>query len=222
MSEPAVRFYDGWAVTPQHEVTEDAAKARRRYARAVLGGDGVPRVAEMYSDGTLARVEFAGTVDALPGVPFAVRRPGASVGEFHWSVMRLYTAEGALRSVLVQLLDSLERSLMSVEYNPGGDLVETSKATFAPAGGVHYVFSYDETGELYDVYDSPQGRSAGIEDALDAVALDEVADRAFYTDGPALPANVPPTPENSPDEIARRELARPEPVRSGQDDQGFS
>jgi hypothetical protein len=79
------------------------------------------------------------------------------------------------------------------------------------------VFSYDETGELYEVYDSPQGRSPGIEDALD-----EVADRAFYADGQALPANVPPTPENSPDEIVRQELARPEPVRSGRDDQGLA
>lgn len=217
MSEPGVRFYDGWTVAPQHEVTEAAAKARRYYARAVLSESGAPRVTEMYSDGTLSRVEFSGTVDTIPGVPFAVRRPAAGAGEFHWSVLRLYTADGALRSVLVQLLDDLERSLMSVEYSPAGALIETSKATFGPSGGVHHVFTYDETGELFEVYDSPLGRSPSVEDALD-----EVADRAFYADGRALPAGVPSTPGNSPDEIVRRELGRPEPVSTGRHDLGFS
>ena len=207
MSEPAVRFYDGWTVTPQHEVTEAVAKAGRYYTKAVLSpGEAADRT-EMYGDGALRRVEFTGTVDTIPGVPFAVRRPGTAVGGFHWAVLRLYTADGTLRSVLVQLLDALERSVMSVEYTPAGDLIEASKASFAPSGGVRYIFSYDETGELYEVYDSPRGASASIEDALG-----EVADRAFYAGGRALPANVPAAPENFPDDIVRRELARPDPV----------
>jgi hypothetical protein len=38
----------------------------------------------------------------------------------------------------------------------------------------------------------------------------------------ALPADVVPGPEDIPDQIARRELGRPDPVRSGGDDQGLS
>ena len=86
----------------------------------------------------------AGSNSTAPSVLSRVfRSPCAARGwaspGFHWSVLRRYTAEGALRGFLVQLLDSFERSVMSVEYSPAGDLIETSKATFAPTGDVHYV-----------------------------------------------------------------------------------
>lgn len=207
MSESAVRYYDGWAVVPGREVVEAVAKGSRRYAKVIAAVPGRSRRTEMYADGALNRVEFDGLVDSIPGVPFTVRREAGDAAEFHWSVLRLYRAEGVLRSVVVQLLDSLDRSLMSVEYSPSGDVIETSKATFGPGGTVQYVFTYDETGELYEVYDSPEGRSVGIDDALRVVA-----DRDFYADGRALPVALVHISSEFPEHIFHEEAAWPDPV----------
>ncbi len=161
-----------------------------------------------------ARLELDGTVDTLPGVPFAVRRPAGSIAEFQWSVLRLYSQEGALLGVTVQLLDSAERPWMSVDYSPEGDLTETSKTDFDPSGTVRYIFTYDDEGDLHDVYDVPEQSPASIEDALD-----QVEDLAFFADGRALPADLPPTPADITDDLARRELAQPETVPATGDEE---
>jgi len=164
-----------------------------------------------------ARLELDGAVDTLPGVPFAVRRPAGRIGEFQWSVLRLYSEEGALLGVTVQLLDSAERSWMGVDYSPEGDLTGTSKTAFDPSGAVRYVFTYDDEGDLHDVCDVPRQSGASIEDALD-----QVEDLAFFADGRALPIDLPPAEDDVTDQIARHELAQPEPVPSGRDDEGLS
>jgi hypothetical protein len=164
-----------------------------------------------------ARLELDGTVDTLPGVPFAVRRPAGSIGDFRWSVLRLYSEEGALLGVTVQLLDSADRSWMSVDYNPDGDLTETAKTAFDPSGSVRYVFTYDDEGDLHDVYDVPQQTGTSIEDALD-----QVEDLPFFADGRARPADLPPTPDDITDDLARRELAQPETVPAGDDNEGLA
>lgn len=160
-----------------------------------------------------ARLELDGTVDTLPGVPFAVRRPAGDIGDFHWSVLRLYSQEGALLGVTVQLLDSAERPWMSVEYNPDGDLTETAKTAFDQAGSARYVFTYDDEGDLHDVYDVAQESVASIEDALD-----QVEDLSFFADGRALPTDLPPSPDDLTDDLARHELAQPETVPALDDD----
>jgi hypothetical protein len=161
-----------------------------------------------------ARLELDETPGTLPGVPFAVRRPAEKIGDFHWSVRRLYSAEGVLLGLTVQLLDSAGQSWMNVDYNPDGDLTETSKTSFTTSGELRYVFTYDDEGDLHDVYDAPQESPASIEDALD-----QVDDLPFFADGRSLPTGLTPAPDGITDDLARRELAQPETVQPGPDNE---
>jgi hypothetical protein len=215
MSDTEVRFYREWSPIPGAEVSEDTARSLTAYGRALFT-DGAPRVLEMYSRGRLLRVEYRGAVDQLPGVRFAVRMPGQALGDLRWSILRQYTDHGTLEGFLVQLIDAAGRALTEVSYNVEGGRIDTTKYSYED-GRLRYVLEYDKAGELVDLYDSPAGESPRFEDVLAAVP-----DSAFYADGAALPSGVTPGPGDSPDEMVRREVARPEPVRSGRDDQGLA
>ena len=211
-----MRFYEGWSLVPGSEVSEETARGLTAYGRALFS-DRVPRVFEMYSRGRLVRVEYWGAVDRLPGVRFAIRIPGPALGDLAWSVLRLYTDRGAPEGFLVQLIGATGRAVMEVSYDAEGVLVGATKYGYEEDGRLRYVFEYDETGTLVDLYDSPAGKSPPFDEVVPAMA-----DSAFYAGGAALPSNVTPTTSDSPDEMVRRELARPEPVRSGRDDEGLS
>jgi hypothetical protein len=204
MSEPTTRFYREWIPTAEFEVPESVATGLAAFARAVFATDGTLLLVEMHTRKGLARVEYRSPVVALPGVPFDVRHPAGALGGLHWSILRRFDARGELTGFTVQLLDRTERSLMESSYDAKGGLEGITKSRYDSTGDLHYLFDYDHTGKLVDVYDRVEASSPAFEPVLATLP-----DRAFYADGRALPANVPPTPVSLPDEIVRRELGRP-------------
>jgi hypothetical protein len=211
------RFYREWIPTAEFEVPEIAAVGLAAHARGAFAEDGTLLFVEMYSGSKLSQVEYRRPVESLPGVPFDVRFPAGGLGDLHWSVLRNYDALGGLTGVTVQLLDRTERSWMEVSYDATGRPEGASKFAYDQAGEMRYLLDYDDAGTLVDIYDRAEARNPLFE-----AVLAELPDRGFYADGRTLPANVSPGPTDFPDEIVRRELARPEPVRSGRDDQGLA
>ena len=214
MSGPTTRyrFYREWVPTAEFEMPENEATGRAAHARAAFAADGTLLSVEMYAGDKLSRVEYRGPVEVLPGVPFDVRYPAGAVGDLHWSILRMYDAHGELTGFTVQLLDRSERSWLEASYNAAGSPEGASKFAYDQAGEMRFLFDYDATGKLVDIYDRAEARNPAFEPVLD-----EMPDRPFYADGHTLPAGVSPGSGDTPDEIVRRELARPEPVRSGRD-----
>jgi hypothetical protein len=104
----------------------------------------------------------------------------------------------------VQLLDRSERALVEVSYDAEGAPEGITKSGYDPSGELRYLFDYDNAGKLVDVYDRVEASNPAFDRVLAALT-----DRAFFADGHALPAGVPP---GSPEEIVRRELTRSDPV----------
>jgi hypothetical protein len=196
------RHYREWIPTAEFEVPRDVAIGLAASARGVFGADGTLLALEMYAGEKLARVEFRGPVEALPGVPFDVRVPGPALGDLHWSALRNYDAQGELTGVTVQLLDRTERSWLEATYDAKGIREGTSKFAYDRAGEMRFLLDYDEAGQLVDIYDRAEARNPAFEPVLA-----QLPDRGFYADGRTLPAKVSPGPGDDPDEIARRALS---------------
>ena len=196
MSEPAVRFYREWIPTAEFEVPEQVAVGLAAYARGVFAADGTLLLVEMHTRKGLARIEYRSPVTDLPGVPFDVRHPAGDIGDLHWSVVRMFDAEGVPTGFTVQLLDRSERAVMEASYDPGGGLDGITKSAYDPSGELHYLFDYDAAGELVDIYDRVEARNPPFEEVLSTLP-----DRALFADGQALPAGVPP---GSLEEVVRR------------------
>jgi hypothetical protein len=195
------RHYREWIPTAEFEVPRDVAIGLAASARGVFGADGTLLALEMYAGEKLTRVEFRGSFDALPGVPFDVRVPGGKLGDLHWSALRNYDAAGHLTGVTVQLLDRTERSWLESTYDPAGVREGTSKFAYDQAGEMRFLLDYDESGQLVDIYDRAEANNPPFE-----TVLSQLPDRDFYADGHTLPARLSPTPADNPDEIARRAL----------------
>ena len=150
----------------------------------------------MHTHKGLARVEYRSPVTDLPGVPFDVRYPAGEVGDLHWSVLRMFDAEGGPTGFTVQLLDRRERAVMEASYGAGGGLDGITKSAYDPSGELRYLFDYDATGKLVDIYDRAEARNPPFEEVLGTLA-----DRALFADGWALPAGVAP---GSLEEVVRR------------------
>jgi hypothetical protein len=200
MSEPTVRFYREWIPTAEFEVPEAVAASLAAYARGVFAADGTLLLVEMHTRKGLARIEYRSPVTDLPGVPFDVRHPAGEIGDLHWSVLRMYDAQGEPTGFTVQLLDRSERALVEASYDAGGDLGGITKSAYDPSGELHYLFDYDATGKLVEVYDRVEASSPPFEGVLDTLP-----DRALFADGRALPAGVP---TGSLEEVVRREDRR--------------
>lgn len=196
MSEPTARFYREWIPTAEFEVPEAVAVTLAAYARGVFASDGTLLLVEMHTRKGLARIEYRSPVTVPPGVPFDVRYPAGPIGDLHWSVLRMFDSRGEPTGLTVQLLDRSERASMEVSYDAGGGLEGITKSVYDPSGELHYLFDYDGSGKLVDVYDRVEASNPAFERVLGALP-----DRAFFADGHALPAGIPP---GSLEEVVRR------------------
>lgn len=196
MSEPTARFYREWIPTAEFEVPEEVARSLAAYARGVFAADGTLLLVEMHTRKGLARIEYRSPPTDLPGIPFDVRSPAGAVADRHWSVLRMFDAQGEPTGLTVQLLDRSERALMEASYDAAGILEGTTKSAYDPSGELRYLFDYDDTGKLVDVYDRVEASNPPFEQVLGVLP-----DRAFFADGRALPAGVPP---GSLEEVVQR------------------
>jgi hypothetical protein len=204
MTGLSYRFFREWVPTAEFQVPEHLATSLPAYARGVFADDGALLRTEMYTRKGLVRVEYRSPVEALPGVPFDLRYPAGALGDRQWSVLRRYDAQGKLAGFTVQLQDRSERSVMEVSYDGGGGLEGTTKFGYDSSGELRYLFDYDETGKLVDIYDRIEANSPAFERALD-----QLVDRAFYAQGSTLPAGHSADQDDVPGAIVRWELDRP-------------
>ncbi|MCU7722217.1 hypothetical protein ODJ79_00660 [Actinoplanes sp. KI2] len=207
MNDRSYRFFREWVPTPESQLPEHLATSLPAYARGVFAPDGTLLWTEMFTRKGLVRIEYRSPMEALPGVPFDLRFPAGVLGDLQWSVLRRYDAHGELVGFTVQLQDGTERAVLEVSYDRGGGLEGTTKFGYDASGDLRYLFDYDHDGKLVDLYDRIEANSPRFE-----VILNQLVDRAFYTQGSTLPVAYSSEQADIPGTIVRHELDRPDPV----------
>jgi hypothetical protein len=188
-----VRYYDGLEVRPDREVDAETARTASTSAHAVFGADDRLERVELYDGGRLFRVDYqdadgeaiaAAHQQAYEGVPYATRRTIPREGALSWEAVYGYGASGDLQDCTLVLQDEDARARMEVKREADGAVREVTKYVWE-GGRLTHVFSYDPSGELFDVADLEDGGTVRFDDLRPY--LD---DPDFYADGLALPRDL--------------------------------